>query len=652
MKYRLVLLLFLGSLSPLFAQRQRVGQVPTEERNGFPDPMAPRDPNAAKSATNSNKSGRAALDDSTKMVYGPQTMSYFVEDDVLNGRGTKNSVDTTLNLFHRYLFQERSSFLTANLGNEGTAVRNLFLKKPDQIGAQMGYNAYLPYAFATDEVKYYQTKSPYSDVEYYLGAGGQTRLNFTFARNVDSLWNIGFEIQRLVSDKFLTDSKFKSGDQTLSGQWGVLLQSNFRTRNNRYRLLTHLNYFDVGIQDQGGIQLLKGLDPTAALKYVDNGALFTNSGVQSNDSFIKFHLYHEFIGFKGLQFFQRIDVENRMAKFRDLDFTANLSNAFYSKNFETQQDSLYNENQWQSYAHQTGIKGVFRGFNYRTYFKQRYWDVNNPMAGLNRNLLENYVGLFLQQKFNDKIDFTAEGEYLVGSDYRLQANFVSPFFQVKASRMSVSPTLAQNWSYNASFRWDQSLENVLFDELTGTLDLHLKGVYFRPTATIQRIASYAYFDTLANAKQSADAIGVFRTGFSAGGKHGKFEWTSMVFANTKTGPDVIRMPSFVANASFALNVQYKKLLYMQFGVDVQHQSAYYADAYMPAMQQYHLQDRYEIPTYLQVDPYVSLRINRVRLFFKMQNVTQGLLNNNYYTAYLHPAMAQSFGYGVRWLLFD
>ena len=652
MKYRLVLLLFLGCLSSLFAQRQRGGQVPTEERNGFPDPMVPRDSNAAKSKDGKNKSGRAALDDSTKLIYGPQTMAYFLEDDIINGRGTKKSVDTSLHLFHRYLFQERSSFLTANLGNEGTAVRNLFVKKSDQLGSQMGYNAYLPYAFATDEVKYYQTKSPYSDVEYYLGAGGQTRLNFTFARNVDSLWNIGFEIQRLVSDKFLTDRRLKTGNQTLSEQWGVILQSNFRTRNNRYRLLTHLNYFDLGIQDQGGIQLLKGLDPTTALKYVDNGALFTNSGVQSNDSFIKFHFYHEFIGFKGLQFFQRIDVENRMAKFRDLDFGINLSNAFYSKNFEAQQDSLYNENQWQSYAHQTGIKGVFRGFNYRTYFKQRYWDVNNPLARLNLNRLENYVGLFLQQRFNEKIDFTAEGEYLLGSDYRLQANFISPFFQVKASRISVSPSVAQNWSYNASFRWDQTLKNVLFDELTGTIDLQTKGVYLRPTATIQRIDNYAYFDTLANAKQVANAIGVFRTGFSAGGKHGKFEWTSMVFVNTKTGPDVIRMPSFVANACFALNVQYKKLLYMQFGMDVHHQSAYFADAYMPALQQYHLQDRFEIPTYLQVDPYVSLRINRVRLFFKFQNATQGLLNNNYYTAYLHPAMARSFGYGVRWLLFD
>jgi len=398
--------------------------------------------------------------------------------------------------------------------------------------------------------------------------------------------------------------------------------------------------------------LLNGLDPTSALKYTDNGALFSNSGVQSNDSFIKFHFYHEFIGFKGLQFFQRLDLENRTAKFKDLDFATHLTTKYYPNNYGTQTDSLYNENQFQSYAHQTGLKGIFRGFTYRTYFKQRYWDVNNPIAGLQKNRLENYVGLFLQQKFNEKIDFTADGEYLLGSDYRLLASFISPFFQVKASRSSVSPSIVHNWAYNAAFRWNQSFENVLFDELSGTLNIQRKQVYFRPTATIQRIAHYNYFDTLATAKQAVDAIGVFRSGFSAGGTFKRFEWSALVLANTKTGPDVLRMPNLVANANLALNVQYKKLLYMQFGIDVQHQSAYYADAYMPVMQQFHLQDRYEIPAFVQGDAYVTLRINRVRLFFKMQNVTQGLLNSNYYTAYLHPAMARSFGYGVRWLLFD
>ena len=648
MKCRLVLFLVLLGISPVFGQTL---QSAGGNRNDFPDPMAPKDPNAPKPVSN-GKSGRAALDDSTKQIYGPQTMSYSLEEDVLNGRGVKKSVDTSLHLFHRYLFQERSGFLTAHLGNEGTAVRNIFLKKPDQIGTQMGYNAYMPYAFATDEVKYYQTKSPYSDVEYYLGAGGQTRLNFTFARNIDSLWNMGFEIQRQVSDKFLTDQKYKSGNQTLTEQWGVLFQTNFRTRNNRYRLLSHLNYFDMGIQDQGGVQLLNGLDPTTALKYTDNGALFSSAGAQSNDSFFKFHFYHEFIGFKGLQFFQRVDVENRAAKFKDMDFVTNLSKAYYPKNYGTQTDSLYNENQWQSYSHQTGFKGIFRGFTYRTYFKQRYWDLNNPMAGSRRNRLENYVGLFLQQKFNDKIDFTADGEYLLGSDYRLQANFSSPFFQVKASRTSISPSVAQNWTNNAAFRWDQSLKNVSFDELTGNLDFHTKQVYFRPSATIQRISNYVYFDTLAAAKQTSEGIGVFRTGFSAGGTFKRFEWSTLVLANTKTGPDVLRMPNLVASANLALNVQYKKLLYMQFGIDVQHQSAYFADAFMPTIQQYHLQDRYEIPGFVQADAYVTLRINRVRLFFKLQNVSQGLLNSNYYTAYLHQAMPRSFGYGVRWLLFD
>jgi predicted NBD/HSP70 family sugar kinase len=65
-----------------------------------------------------------------------------------------------------------------------------------------------------------------------------------------------------------------------------------------------------------------------------------------------------------------------------------------------------------------------------------------------------------------------------------------------------------------------------------------------------------------------------------------------------------------------------------------------------------IQDKFKLPGYVQADVYLTMRINRVRLFFKFANVTQGLLTDNYYTTYLHPAMGRSFGYGVRWLLFD
>jgi len=648
----LFFILVLISSSNLLGQIQSGANQPTNN-TGFPDPSTQKKPVAGSSS----KSGRAAIDDSTRQKYGPNTMYFFLESDMLNSVDTKRRVDTTLHLFQRYLYTERSGYLTQNLGNQGTAVRSIFVQANPNLGTTLGYNVYQPYAFSEEKIRYFNTKSPYSEVDYNLGAGGQTNLNFSFARNIDSLWNFGFELQRLVADKVLTDAAYKQGDQSLLGQWGIVLHTNYRTKNDKYRLLGHLNYFDQGSKDQGGLKLTNDQTELEALKYVDNAALLSNSGSESNDRFLKFHMYHEFIGFKGLQFFQKIDATTRTIKYRDLDFPATLSQKFYPKtyiNYVTApaKDSLYNENQWNEFSHQTGIKGIYREFTYRTYLRQRYWNVSNPLSTDKRNRFENYLGLWLHQKITKDIDFTADGEYLLGSDYRLRASFESPWFQASFQRTSTSPSIANNWVYNTSFRWNNEFNNVLFDQLNGSLHLKYKNLYLNPFVTIQRISNYAYFDTLSNSKQTSEAIGVFRTGVDIGGHFGKFSWATKLYANTQTGPDVIRMPNLLADVNLALNVQYKKLLYMQFGIDLHHQSAYFADAYQPAIQQYHLQDKFQLPGFIQEDVYLSMRINRVRLFFKFANVNQGLLTDNYYTSYLHPAMVRSFGYGVRWLLFD
>lgn len=620
---------------------------------GFPDPKT----QIKSGQQTSNKSGRAALDDSTKQIYGPNTVHYFLESDAVNSEVVQRRIDTTLTLMHRYLYQERDAFLSTSLGNQGTAYRNLFTMAPTAIGTQMGYQAYLPYSFQADQIRYYHTKSPYSDVTFNLGAGGQTNLNFAFARNVDSLWNLGVELQRMVADKNLTDAAFRSGNRSLTGQWGLVLHTNLTSRNKRYRLLGHINYFDQETNDQGGIKLTPSQTPAAALKYIDNTALLSDSKTLSKDKFLKLHLYHEFIGFKGLQLFQRLDAETREVKFRDLAFQTNLTDGFYPRTYinyiqAPASDSLYNENQWRSYSHQTGLKGIFRQFTYRAHVKQRYWSVYNPLNESTRNQLENYVGLWLRQQVGKNIDFQAEGEYLIGSDYMLKAQVISPWFWASYQRTSLSPTLVNQRVYNTSYRWNNDFDNIQFDQLAGGIEVKGKHFYVKPSLTIQRIGAWVYYDEIATARQAKEAIGVFRTSVVLGGNAGHFEWSANVHANTQTGPDVMRMPSLVANANLALNVQYKKLLYMQFGLDLIHQSAYYGDTYQPAIQQYHLQNRYKLPAFVQVDPYVSLRINRVRLFFKMANVTQGLLTDNYYAAYLYPAMGRGFTFGVKWLLFD
>ena len=663
MKHRLNLLFVISFLLPfsIWAQVLTPGTNSTfpgtqnpNDRNGFPNPATQTNQGKSKGP---QKSGRAALDDSTKQVYGPNTMYFVHESDVVNSREIKRRIDTTLTLFQRYLFQEKSGFLTANLGNDGTAARQVFFQSPGTLGTQLGYSVYSPYAFQSEQVRYFNSKSPYSEVEYNLGGGGQTRLNFNFARNVDSLWNIGIALQRMVADKVLTDAAFKSGEQSLLGQWGLLLHTNYQSKNKKYRLLGHINYFDQGTNDQGGVKLSKVLTADEALKYIDNTAILSNSLSQSNDKFIKFHVYHEYVGWKGLQLFQAVDVENRTVKFRDKAFQQSLVDGFYPRTYiqyiqAPAEDSLYNENQWSSYSHQTGLKGIYKQFEYRTYLKQRFWSVYNPLNESKLDRFENYVGLWINQSFNQNIDFTAEGEYLLGSDYRIKASFQSPFFQVTAQRISYSPSVAQNWVYNTSYRWKNDFANISMDEISGALHLKSKYVYFKPGLTIQRISDWVYFDSLATPTQTKSDIGVFRTTVDLGGQWRKFSWFTKLYANTQTGPNLIRMPNLLIDANLALDVQYKKLLYVQFGIDIHHQSAYFADAYQPALQQYHLQNNYQVPAFVQLDPYVSLRINRVRLFFKMSHANYGLLNNNYYTAYLHPAMSRVFGYGVKWLLFD
>ena len=68
---------------------------------GFPDPKLKKQ----GAQQTSNKSGRAALDDSTKQIYGPHTVLYILEVDAVNSENVERRIDTTLTLFHRYLYQ-------------------------------------------------------------------------------------------------------------------------------------------------------------------------------------------------------------------------------------------------------------------------------------------------------------------------------------------------------------------------------------------------------------------------------------------------------------------------------------------------------------------------------------------------------------------
>jgi hypothetical protein len=221
--------------------------------------------------------------------------------------------------------------------------------------------------------------------------------------------------------------------------------------------------------------------------------------------------------------------------------------------------------------------------------------------------------------------------------------------------MSSSPTLIQQITYNNGFRWDNptsSLLNVKTTNIFAYTTLKIKQLAFRPSVDVMKISSHIYYDTLSFVQQAKKDIEIYKVGVEFDFKKGKFSTSNQIYVTTKSDENnLIRLPPFFFNSRVGYDLLYKKKLYIQAGVELHYKSAYFANAYMPAIQQFHLQNTQPVEGYLQADVFADMRINRVRLFLKFTNVNQ-YISNGYYATPGFAAMGKTFNFGVHWLLFD
>jgi Putative porin len=677
-------LLFSGSLKAQFPTN-----LPQQGGTGFPTGNQqqgfPQRPDQDKTKQNSN--GRIGLDDSTKVVYGPTSTKYFLEEDVFNNRKRLYNIDTTMDGIHNYNFVQRNKNLYTDLGNLGTAIRPIFYKAPEQIGTLLGYDAFSLYTFKPSQVRYFNTKSPFSNIIYVPGGNDQDLLQFELSRNIDSLWNVGINVQRISSNKQLID-RTATADNAAISHWDFMVHSNYQTVNKKYSLLAYFNLSDHNSNDQGGVvqenytvteggsTLTKLRTLQEMLSFGGNRPILTNASTR--DKSYNLHIYHEYAGYKAFQVYQVIDFQTRKVQFKDTDYRTGWQKGFYPYAFPNTTsikgvkfptdsttsktlilDSLYNESQYSNFEYKTGIKGFYSGFNYRLHFRQRFFSYTNPLnSGYSKTgQNENFLGLWLNQYFKDSTRVFGEIEYLLGkSDIKINGEFQGKWLNIGGDFKSSSPTLVQQLTYNNSFRWinqTTTLLNVKSINIFGYTSLKIKQLTLRPSIELTKISSYVYYDTLSTVQQAKKDIEILRAGLGFDFRKGKFSTTNQLFVTTKADEnDLIRLPNLFLNTRLAYELLYKKKLYIQTGIELHYKSSYFADAYMPAIQQFHLQDKQEILGYLQADVFADMRINRVRLFLKFAHINQGLFNGGYYASPGFAGMGRTFEFGVHWLLFD
>jgi Putative porin len=634
-----------------------MGQFPKVGGGGFPSGGRPTGGRPTGGGTvgggnpttqgNTTKKGKM-LDDSTKQIYGPKTVCYFLEEDIYNNRKRLYEIDTLMDNFHLFSFLQINANQVQDLGNMGTAARQLFYKPIANIGAQLGYNAFNIYSQNSSQVQYFDTKSPYTNMYYVNGGRGQQLLKFDFNRNINSRWNAGIHLQNFKAAKQY--GTLGSTGQTSTKNWNAIVHNSYFSKDSNYTLLANFNFLSHESFDDGGVEVINtnSEDP-----------LLTTAITKEKRK--QLHVYHQYALTNGFQLYHIFDFINQNNTFTD----SNLGIGFESKVYKTitavdtsnndeGSDELFRK--YRLLENKVGIKGFIKGFNYRLHLRNRDYKLTDsldkhylPNSLIKRN--ETFLGAWVNYYFKDSTKAFAETEYRIGRDFNFRFEYLRKHLNLGYYLASASPTLMQERFYSSVSAWNNKLDNSLSSTFYGKLKYKIGNIEITPSGSYSILGKTIYYDTLALPKQTNKVITILQVGSGLYYKKGRYTSLNQLFINAKTGPDLIRLPALFINSRLSYDFKYAKILFMQAGIELNYKSGYYADAYMPVTQQFYLQDKIKVKPGLLAEVFLNMRLNRVRFMVKYSQLNQ-LVLGNYYVGPKFQGLKGGISFGINWPLFD
>ena len=133
-----------------------------------------------------------------------------------------------------------------NLGNVGTAARNLIFSPRMQSGWDPGLHSYDLYKFTVDETKFYNTTKPYTELGYLLASKAEQIIDVFHTQNIKPYWNFAFEYRLINAPGTFQNLNTNHNTYRLSS-W-------YQAHNKRYQNFFVLVAGKLESADNGGVQ--------------------------------------------------------------------------------------------------------------------------------------------------------------------------------------------------------------------------------------------------------------------------------------------------------------------------------------------------------------------------------------------------------------
>jgi hypothetical protein len=217
-----------------------------------------------------------------------------------------------------------------------------------------------------------------------------------------------------------------------------------------------------------------------------------------------------------------------------------------------------------------------------------------------------------------------------------------------------SSYLAYNWSNNFNNEKINSLSaNAITPWINASLQLssiqdHL---YFNDvSSSAEKLAQ----TQIVSPSQFAGTIKYLSLKMNKEFQFGKFALDNTVlYQKVDQNQLVLNVPEVVTrNSIYFTDFFFKKALYLQTGIVFNYFTNYYANDYNPVIGEFFVQRDKQIGNFPNLDFFVNAKIQRTRIFFKVEHFNSSLTGNTFYSAPNNPYRDMTIRFGLTWNFFE
>ncbi len=555
-------------------------------------------------------------------------------------------------------------------------------------GWNSGLNSFDVYKWKLNEIRFFNTTRPYTDLGYMVGTRVEQVINVFHTQNIKPHWNASlgyrlinspgiFKNQRTNHNNYLLTSLY-DGPSKRYHNYFVLLVNNMQSGENG-GIVDNIYLDSTDFEKRFSIPTKLGGDPQFGRDFFgtqvttgNNQKEFTAMMRQQYDLGRKDSLVTDStvipLFYPRLRFEHTIQYDRFNYSFQDDVPDSTYYQDHYNINLNPQGDSVYIEDKWHKVSNDFSIYTFPDANNLQQYLKVGL-SMENFQGQLRngKSTFYNLIGhgIYRNKTRNGKWDMEASGKlYFTGlnaGDYHAYGSLQRQL----GTKLGFLKLGFENANKSPSFLFDSRSHFYLLDapkDFNKENISHAFGAYFLPNIKLHLqghyylVSNYTYLNGFYDLQQESSLFNFLQVSLQKQFTFGKsWNWYTDIYLQKETGNAPINLPVFFTRQRFAYegNLGFKNLR-MSTGIEVRYHTPYKANGYSPLLSNFFYQDTTTITNRPDIAAFLHFRIRSFKAYIRAENLNTASTQNgfgftrNNFAAPGYPTPGMMIRVGIFW----